>query len=74
MPPRKSKPVLKWRKVKGEWRAGPFVIKRSSMGRSLFYAERPVDFPEYGSATEIKSACESLANSILRACQTKGKQ
>lgn len=78
MPARKSNPVLKWRKVNGEWRSGPFSIIITKGGPNYW----PGIDTEYRSGGLIadgqltlaaaKSACEALAQSILRAC-AKGK-
>lgn len=79
----KRKPVLKWRKVKGEWRAGPFRIgvEKYDFGEETCCYIRtivpcggrvkklymPSCCPKHTTIAAAKSACEKLARRIIAA-------
>ena len=77
----RKRELLKWRKCKGGWRAGPFsVVMREWDGRAVVWSAY-LEWDKIGSAANIafacatpeeaKSACESLARKIIAA--TKGR-
>lgn len=61
----KRGPVLKWRKVKGEWRAGPFKV--NLYGGYLETSKYYTALVSNGSVWQAKSACERLARRIIAA-------
>jgi hypothetical protein len=76
MPPRKSKPVLKWRKVDNhEWAARRFRVFRNGNAVWTAFSEASgyLGF-KYQTDGAAKSACETLAQSIMRAMKPKGNR
>lgn len=73
MPRARKRVVLKWRKVKGEWRAGPFCIGQYPGGLIRAWIDCPSDLQRVvNSAASVdvaKRACEILASRILGAMQ-----
>lgn len=68
-----KKVKLEWRKVKGEWRAGPFDVRESPLCPGLFKAHVKSHRLRVGTEAQAKRACERLASKILEAVEPAEK-
>lgn len=68
----KAKPILKWVKRNGEWRAGPLVLERDMTNGQRWFIRRPKWCPLYEHDLDrMKRAVERLASRIIAATKRK---
>jgi hypothetical protein len=74
---KQGKAALVWRRAKDEWRAGPFTIVTPMNRADCFYLWIEFDptnlWRGFSTLDAAKSACQRLANEIMRAMKPAKK-